>query len=257
MMRNEDPRDSTIPIRLKEISVILPAVSYKGGVGKTTISSLLALSLADSGASVGLLDLDFTNPSTHLVLGLDLNVAMPREDKGILPVEVEGIKLMTLAFFTKNNPTPLRGKELNEAFKEILSITIWGKLDFLVIDMPPGLSDITLNVLRFMKEKLYPLVISSSSKLSIHPTINLIRMFSEIGILPIALILNEGAGSPKLYSEILDAYQKENIGKIFRIERDDRIENAYGNPDLLRKTTVYAALKQLSRDLLATFGKKS
>jgi len=81
-----DARESIIPRRLEQVSTILPVMSYKGGVGKTTVSSLLSLRFAELGYSVGLLDLDFTNPSAHRILGLNVEHMTLREEKGFSPL---------------------------------------------------------------------------------------------------------------------------------------------------------------------------
>jgi ATP-binding protein involved in chromosome partitioning len=97
------------------------------------VSAALALSLA-KGLQVGLFDLDFTGPSTHIILGVSSNV-QPKEDKGIVPPTVEGLAYMSLVYFVGNNPAPLRGADISNALIELLAITQWGEQDFLIIDI--------------------------------------------------------------------------------------------------------------------------
>jgi ATP-binding protein involved in chromosome partitioning len=247
-----DPREYSIQMKLKDISTFIPVMSYKGGVGKTTISTLLSLCLADVGYSVGLLDLDFTNPCVHRMLGIDVKKLMPKEEKGILPVEIENIGVMSIAFFTKDNPTPLRGAELNDVFKELLSITAWGKLDFLILDMPPGLSDVSLDVLKYFKRDLYPLIVSSSSRLAIVPTINLFKLMKELKLSPIGVVINGGIGTMSVYREVTETYLREGLEVIGSIEKDEKLEEVIGSPMELRRTLAYASIKKVCFRALST-----
>ncbi len=85
-----DPRTSVINERLTRIGRIIAVSSGKGGVGKSMVASALALSLAKEGYKVGLFDLDFTGPSTHIILGVPKNV-QPKEEKGLVPPIVDGL----------------------------------------------------------------------------------------------------------------------------------------------------------------------
>jgi ATP-binding protein involved in chromosome partitioning len=85
-----DPRTSVIEQRMKEVGKIIAVTSGKGGVGKSLIASTLALEMARKGHKVGLFDLDFTSPSTHIILGVE--GVQPKEDKGIIPPMVHGLR---------------------------------------------------------------------------------------------------------------------------------------------------------------------
>ncbi len=171
-----DPRVKAIEERTKGIKRIIPIVSGKGGVGKSLISTCLALSLASHGYRVGLLDLDFHGASDHVIL--HTTPLMPNEDKGVIPPEVKGIKFMSIVFYSEDKPTPLRGKEISDALIEILAITRWGDLDFLVIDMPPGMGEQFLDVLRFLRRGEF-LVVGTPSPLSINVVKKVIEILKE------------------------------------------------------------------------------
>jgi len=147
-----DPRVSVIYDRFRAIKRIICVTGFKGGIGKSVISVGLALSLNENGFKTGLLDLDFTGASDHIILGV--NKLFPREEKGIVPPYVNGIKFMTISYFSKNSALPLRGNSISNAIKELLAITIWDKLDFLIIDMPPGINDTALDTLKLIKDFL-------------------------------------------------------------------------------------------------------
>jgi len=119
-----DPRISIIDDRLKEIRHIIAVVSGKGGVGKGLVASTLALILAKKGYKVGLFDLDFTSPSTHIIL--NIQELQPQEEKGIVPPQVHGLSYMSIVFYSGQYALPLRATEVSNALIELLSITRWG-----------------------------------------------------------------------------------------------------------------------------------
>ncbi len=144
-----DPRTSVINLRLSKIGRIIAVSSGKGGVGKSMVATALALSLAKDGCRVGLFDLDFTGPSTHIILGVPSKV-QPKEEKGLVPPTFQGLSYMSLVYFVGDNPAPLRGADISNALIELLSVTQWGQLDFLVVDMPPGIGDAVLDLIRLV-----------------------------------------------------------------------------------------------------------
>ncbi len=177
MIAGIDPREIAINARLENVKRVIPVVSGKGGVGKSLVSTMLALALAEKGYKVGLLDLDFHGASDHVILGFEPK-EFPEEDKGVVPHTVHGIKFMTIAYYTEDKPTPLRGKEVSDALIELLTITRWDELDYLVVDMPPGLGDQLLDVLRFLKRGEF-LVVATPSKLALNVVRKLVQLLLE------------------------------------------------------------------------------
>src|SRR4030066_257010 len=96
-----DPRTSVIAERLKEVKRVIAVSSGKGGVGKSVVASTLALALAKRGWKVGLLDLDFTSPSTHVILGVE--GLYPDEEKGITPPITHGLSYMSIVHFSTDD----------------------------------------------------------------------------------------------------------------------------------------------------------
>src|SRR5512139_429225 len=119
-----DPRTSVIDERLSGIGRIIAVSSGKGGVGKSLVATTLALTLARKGCKVGLFDLDFTSPSTHIILGV--GNAKPKEDKGLLPPMVKGLEYMSLIYYSGDQTMPLRGEDTSNALIELLAVTRWG-----------------------------------------------------------------------------------------------------------------------------------
>ena len=131
---------------------IIAVVSGKGGVGKSTVSSNLALALAQGGAKVGLMDADIYGPSQHIMFGVRGERPMMREVDGkglIVPIEKFGIKMMSIGLLIDEKQAVVwRGPMVSSAIRQFVSEVDWGELDYLVIDMPPGTGDIHLTIVQ-------------------------------------------------------------------------------------------------------------
>lgn len=133
-----------------KIKKVIGVMSGKGGVGKSTISVMLARTLKKKGFSVGVLDADITGPSVARLLGISNERAFGNNE-GILPVETkDGIKVMSLNLMldSENEPVIWRGSLLSNCVKQFWTDVIWGELDYLILDMPPGTGDVTLTVMQ-------------------------------------------------------------------------------------------------------------
>ncbi|MBC8332786.1 MAG: Mrp/NBP35 family ATP-binding protein [Anaerolineae bacterium] len=123
----------------------IAVASGKGGVGKSTVAVNLAVSLAQSGARVGLLDADIYGPNIPMMMGVD-KLPPPREDK-LIPAEAYGVQLMSIGFLVKpGQPLIWRGPMLHSAIRQFLTDVLWDELDYLVIDLPPGTGDAQLSL---------------------------------------------------------------------------------------------------------------
>lgn len=140
---------------LSGVKNIIPVISGKGGVGKSTVSANLAIALAKTGSKVGILDADIMGPSVPIMFGVEGERpgVIQREGKAILlPLEKYGIKILSLGFFVEPNQALMwRGSMINKAFNQLMQDAEWGDLDFLVIDMPPGTGDIQLTLAQSYK----------------------------------------------------------------------------------------------------------
>lgn len=127
------------------IKNVIPVGSGKGGVGKSTVSANLAVALAETGASVGLMDADVYGPSIPTILGIN---DQPRSGgKGMLPVEAHGVKVISAGFFVKPDQAVVwRGPMLAKMIEQFLGQVEWGELDYLVVDLPPGTGDVQLTL---------------------------------------------------------------------------------------------------------------
>ncbi|MEM2006409.1 MAG: Mrp/NBP35 family ATP-binding protein [Sulfolobales archaeon] len=170
----------------------MSVMSGKGGVGKSLIASYMAVALAKNGLKVGLLDLDFHGPSSHLFLGLR-NKRPSLTLGGIEPVEGPlGIKVMSLAFLAPDDETPViwRGPLKSSAIIQLLTEVSWGNLDFLVIDMPPGTGDEALTLAQTVKYIDGSLIVTIPSDIAKNVVTRAINFTKLVGIKPIGLIEN-------------------------------------------------------------------
>ena len=119
--------------------------SGKGGVGKSTVAVNIAVSLAQSGARVGLMDADIYGPNTPTMLGVDK--LPPPKGPILIPAEVYGLKMISMGLLVKpGQPLIWRGPMLNSAIRQFLSDVEWGELDYLIVDLPPGTGDASLSL---------------------------------------------------------------------------------------------------------------
>lgn len=196
-----DYRTPGIQRNLASAKKVFVVMSSKGGVGKTTVATLLSYTLSTMGVKVGLLDLDLVNPSTHLLLGVNPASITYKEEKGILPAEIrERFYYVTFASFTSNKPIALSGEASREALREILLITKWGELDYIFIDTPPGISDEHLELIYNLRN-IVPIVVSTPSPLSTSSVSKLIEILREAGLSNILFVENMGKGSLRKYAE--------------------------------------------------------
>ncbi len=133
---------------MDKVKHIIAVASGKGGVGKSTTAVNLALALRARGASVGLLDADIYGPSQQVMLGIEEGTRPEQKDgQWLIPVEAHGLRTMSMGYLvTENTPMVWRGPMAGGALQQMLEQTLWGELDYLVIDMPPGTGDIQLTL---------------------------------------------------------------------------------------------------------------
>ncbi|MGD0644334.1 MAG: P-loop NTPase [Candidatus Bathyarchaeia archaeon] len=240
-----DPRTSVISERLSRIRRIIAVSSGKGGVGKSMVATTLALTLAHNGRKVGLFDLDFTSPSTHIILGAQNT--QPKEEKGIIPPTVRGLEYMSLIYFVGDNPAPLRGADVSNALIELLSITQWGTLDFLVIDMPPGIGDAVLDLVRLIK-RIEFLIVTTPSLLAFETVKKQVSLLFELNMPIIGVIENMKRNEAKAVAKETGTLGLRFLGEI---PFDPQVENAIGNETKLLNTAIGKKIKKVADIILA------
>ncbi|MEO6814391.1 MAG: Mrp/NBP35 family ATP-binding protein, partial [Ginsengibacter sp.] len=137
---------------LKGVKNIIAVVSGKGGVGKSTVASNLALAIAEGGAKVGLMDADIYGPSMHIMFGVRGERPVMRDVDGkgkIVPIDRYGLKLMSIGLLVDERQAVVwRGPMVSSAIRQFVSDVDWGDLDYLIIDMPPGTGDVHLTIIQ-------------------------------------------------------------------------------------------------------------
>jgi ATP-binding protein involved in chromosome partitioning len=234
-----DPRTTIINERLNRISRIIAVSSGKGGVGKSLIATSLALILSRTGYKVGLFDLDFTSPSTHLILGV--KDAQPKEDKGIVPPVVKGLAYMSLVYYSHDQASPLRGADTSNALIELLAVTQWGKLDFLIIDMPPGIGDAVLDLIRLVK-RIEFLIVTTPSLLAFETVRKQVTLLQGLKVPIIGIVENM-----KMIQANNVQLETEKLGLKFltEIPYDPKVEEAIGDEKKLLETALAQKIRQL------------
>lgn len=140
---------STGTTSIPGVKRIIAVGSGKGGVGKSTVSSNLAIALSKKGLKVGLLDCDLYGPSVPLMMGVPHYQPNADDQDRIIPIEAHGLKLMSMGFLlSDNSPVIVRGPLANRYTQQFLMQVAWGELDVLVLDLPPGTGDIQLTIVQ-------------------------------------------------------------------------------------------------------------
>ena len=234
-----DPRLEIIDKRLENIKRLIPISGGKGGIGKSLIASTLALTLSELDYKVGLLDLDFSGPSTHVILGI--GGVYPEEEKGIIPPEIYGIRFLSIIYYAGDSPLPLRGIDISNAMIELLAITQWGSLDFLIIDMPPGIGDITLDAIRLMKSARF-LIVTTQSKMVLETVKKALAILKELKVPIIGVIENMRIIRSSLVEEQIKPFNVPFLGEI---NFDEHLEDSLGDVSKLLKTHFAQDVKKI------------
>jgi ATP-binding protein involved in chromosome partitioning len=213
------------------------------------VATALALSLAKEGCQVGLFDLDFTGPSTNIILGVSDSV-QPKEEKGIVPPTVCGLEYMSLVYYVGDSPAPLRGVDVSNALIELLSVTQWGELDFLIIDMPPGIGDAVLDLVRLVK-RIEFVIVSTPSLLAFGVVKKQVALLGELHMPIVGVLENMKADNSAAIKHETAHLGLKYLGSI---DYDTKVESSIGNPAKLLETTVGKAMEQIKKAVVAEKG---
>ena len=238
-----DPRTSVIGKRLEGVKRIIAVSGGKGGVGKSVTSSLLSLALSKCGEKVGLLDLDLSSPSDHVILGI--KGLYPEEENGIIPPEFHGVRFMSVTLFAKDEPTPLRGDDITNAIRELLCITRWENLDFLIIDMPPGMGDELFETIELLK-RCETILVTIPSKVAFETVKKLSLVLREMRS-PIIGVIENMKREEKNF--IQRRCKEINLNYLGSIRFDEKLEDAIGDVEKIMETKVYRDVLRIAEIL--------
>jgi len=165
-------------------------ISGKGGVGKTTVAVNLAHALSEK-YTVGLLDTDITGPNVPKMMGIEDSKVVAGEG-GMKPVEVSGIKVMSMAFLLENKDTPViwRGPMKMNAIQQFLSDVAWGELDYLIIDLPPGTGDEALSVAQLIPEMDGVVIVTTPQDVAVLDARKAVTFTRNVGVPLLGIIEN-------------------------------------------------------------------
>lgn len=179
--------------QLKNVANILMVASGKGGVGKSTTAINLALALQAEGAKVGILDADIYGPSLRTMLGVAKDTKPELVDqKYVKPISKYGLKAMSVAFLSESK-TPMiwRGPMAVRALQQLLEYTLWGELDYLIIDMPPGTGDIHISLAQKVSVSA-AVVVTTPQEMALVDARKGVEMFNKVGIPVLGIVENMG-----------------------------------------------------------------
>jgi ATP-binding protein involved in chromosome partitioning len=174
------------------VDSIIAVGSGKGGVGKTTLSVNLAIALARMGYKVGLLDADVYGPNVPLMLGTTVAPQVVGEDR-ILPPERYGLKVISVGFLSPGDkPLVWRGPMLHSIVKQFLGQVEWGKLDYLIVDLPPGTGDVVISLTQTVPLS-GAIVVTTPSDVSLQDARKALEMFKQVKVDIMGIVENMGA----------------------------------------------------------------
>lgn len=188
--QNCSEKEVVKPTEDTKISKIVGVLSGKGGVGKSMVSSLLALELVQRGYRVGIMDADITGPSIPKMF--NLNGQLFGDEKGVFPAtSTLGIKVVSINMMLESEDVPVlwRGPILGGVIRQFYTEVHWGELDYLIIDMPPGTSDVAISIIQDIPVDSFVMV-STPSKLVSMVVAKAINMAKEVNRPIVGLVEN-------------------------------------------------------------------
>ena len=171
------------------VNKIVAVASGKGGVGKSTVSANLAVSLAKQGYKVGLCDCDLYGPSVAHMFGSD-EKPMATDQNEIIPIEAHGVKLMSMGFLLEeNSPVIVRGPLATQYTQQFLKSVLWGDLDYLILDLPPGTGDIQLTIVQTVS-LAGAVIVTTPQEVALIDARKAVAMFSKVNVPLLGLVEN-------------------------------------------------------------------
>jgi ATP-binding protein involved in chromosome partitioning len=251
---------------LPGVKNIIAVASGKGGVGKSTVTTNLAVALAQSGAKVGLIDADIFGPSIPLMFNCEREqpeVKMVNGKNLILPLEQYGVKLMSIGFLAPPDSAVIwRGPMASSALKQFISDAIWGDLDYLLIDLPPGTSDIHLTLVQTVPVT-GAIIVTTPQKVALADANKGVAMFKQpqINVPILGIVENMSYFTPEELPDnkyfifgkdggrnLADKYDVPLLGQIPLVQ-SIRESGDSGLPAVMKEGITATAFKELAENL--------
>lgn len=194
--------------RIPGVKNVVAVGSGKGGVGKSTVTANLAITAAKAGFKVGVMDADIYGPSLGKMFGVNGRVALKTEDDKIFPVDKFGTKLISFSFLVNDNqPVVWRGPMLGKAVEQFLYDMVWGELDYLFIDLPPGTGDVQLSLAQLI-DLDGAILVTTPQSVAVLDASRAAAMFSSVKVPLLGVVENMSeflcphcGGSSKIFGE--------------------------------------------------------
>ena len=205
---------------ISSVKSLFAVASGKGGVGKTTVAVNLAIALRRMGASVGLLDADVYGPNVPLMLGTEESPTAISE-RQILPVEAHGLKIISMGLLAPGDkPMIWRGPMLHSVMQQFLRSVVWGELDYLIVDLPPGTGDVQLSLIQTVA-LTGAVIVTTPSTVALADVRKAMEMFRQVNVEIIGVVEN--------MSYFLCPHCGKNVD-IFGHGEGRRVAETYGVP---------------------------
>lgn len=211
---------------------IIPVISGKGGVGKSTVAVNLAIALAKTGAKVGLIDSDFYGPSIPTLMGG--GQVMPDHEERLIPPVKYGIKYISLGFFLKHPDDAViwRGPMFNKALHQMFEDVNWGTVDYMIIDMPPGTGDAQISLSQLIK-LAGAVVVTTPQEVALADVRKSINMLKKVNVDALGIVENM-SGLPMPDGSMMP---------VFGSGGGERLATEFGVP-LLAKLPIDIAIRE-------------
>jgi ATP-binding protein involved in chromosome partitioning len=216
---------------IKGVKNTIAVASGKGGVGKSTVAANLAVALAKAGAAVGLLDADVYGPSMPLMMG-QTSKPLVRDGK-IVPLEAHGVKVMSIGFLLDPEKALIwRGPLVAQLINQFLNDVIWGELDYLVLDLPPGTGDVQLTLVQKIPIS-GAVIVTTPQEVALADAVKGFKMFEEVKTTVLGIVENMSSFTDPVTG---------NVTHIFGEGGGRRIAEQYGVP-LLGEIPIEPAVR--------------
>ena len=195
---------------LAKIKHVIIVISGKGGVGKSTVSSNIAMSLSMRGYNTGLMDIDITGPNIPKMFGIEDEQLMANENRMLIPIIVPpSLKVMSMAFLLPSKDTPVlwRGPVKMSAVQQFIEDVNWGELDYLIVDMPPGTGDEALSIVQLIPKADGMVVVTTPQQVALLDSRKSVGFAAETKIPIIGIIENMSGFVCPHCGEITDIFK--------------------------------------------------